>query len=174
MDDVRLIEQDDPQDTGPDLTEKFYLVREQRNKLLWASQKALAAFDSAHTDGKSTWSGKDVDDMRAAVAGCSPEETLADLEEIDADALLKLGFTGGNDEPNVDVYDLSAGNAGLKVRVIIRFARGEQVSSCLMLVWTYRFGSGPGRTTLSHELTDFPTRGEVRRLIESLGIEAGK
>lgn len=82
-----------------ELTERFYLVREQRNKLLWAAQKALAAFDSASTDGKATWSGKDVDEMRAAVANSSSEETNADLEEIDGDALLKLGFTGGNDEP---------------------------------------------------------------------------
>src|SRR5690348_5249955 len=167
-----------PELTTDELTERFYLVRDQRNKLLWACQKALAAFDAALLSNGvgSTWSGKDVDEMKAAVAACSSEETNADLEEIDADALLKLGFTGGNDEPDVDVYDLRAGvgNGGPIVRVVLRFSRGEQVASHLMLVWTYHFGSGPGRTTLRYEITDYPTRGEVRRLCESLGIEAAR
>lgn len=56
--------------TLEELTERFYAVREQRNKLLWACQKALAAFDRAYDTGKSNWSGKDVDEMRAAVASC--------------------------------------------------------------------------------------------------------
>jgi hypothetical protein len=157
-------------------TEKFYLVRDQRNKLLWACQKALAAFDEANKTGKSNWSGEDVTKMRTAVGECSSEETNADLEEIDADALLKLGFTGGNDEPDVDVYDLSvsATTAGPVIRVIIRFCRGEQVASHLQLIWVYHFGSGPGRTTLRFEITDYPSRGEVRRLMQSLGVEAAK
>lgn len=160
--------------TAEELTERFYLVRGHRDKLLWSCKKAIAAFDIANMNGKSTWSGPDVDAMKAAVAECSSEEVNADLEEIDSDALLKLGFTGGNDEPDVDVYDLSvsATNSGPVIRVVIRYSRGEQVASHLMLAWTYHFGSGPGRTTLRFEITDYPTRGEVRRLCESLGIEA--
>jgi hypothetical protein len=158
--------------THEELTERFYLVRGQRDKLLWSCKKAIAAFDAANLSGKSTWSGPDVDKMKAAVAECSTEEINADLEEIDSDALLALGFTGGNDEPDVDVYDLQAGsgNGGPIVRVVIRYSRGEQVASHLMLAWTYQFGSGPGKTTLRFEITDYPTRGEVRRLMESLGV----
>jgi hypothetical protein len=37
-------------------------------KLLEACKRALAAYDQAHTTGKSTWGGADVDFMRAAVA----------------------------------------------------------------------------------------------------------
>lgn len=54
-----------------ELTERFYFVRDQRNRLLWASRKALDAFDAANRDGKGTWSGKDVDEMRMAVAAAS-------------------------------------------------------------------------------------------------------
>lgn len=65
-----------------ELTERFYLVRAQRNKLLWACEKALAAYDAANEIGqnptvsgelkraRAVWSGKDVDAMRAAVAEC--------------------------------------------------------------------------------------------------------
>ncbi len=58
-----------------ELTELFYSVREQRNKLLWACQKALRAFDTANVEGKSTWSGHDIDAMRAAVAVCEIPDT---------------------------------------------------------------------------------------------------
>ena len=56
--------------TQEELTERIYLIGDQRDKLLWACQKALAAFDAANSGGHSTWSGKDVDEMRAAVAAC--------------------------------------------------------------------------------------------------------
>ena len=83
-----------------ELTERFYVVREQRNRLLWACEKALAAYDAAYQSGlepttvsqelrnarKSTWKGKDVDKMRAAVAAClatrakeASEQSLSDL-----------------------------------------------------------------------------------------------
>lgn len=165
-----------PELTDQDLTERFYTVRDQRNKLLWSCQKALEAFDTAHTTGKSNWSGEDVTRMRTAVGECSSEETNADLEEIDADSLLKLGFTGGNDEPNVDVYDrqCGVGVGGPIIRVVIRFSRGEQVASHLMLCWNHNYGTGTGRVCLSFEISDYPTRGEVKRLMESLGIEDQK
>ena len=99
-------------------------------------------------------------------------ELANDDEPVDPDFLLKAGFAGGNDEPDTDVYDLSAGNAGLCIRVVLRFARQEIVASCLMLAWTYRFGSGPGRTTLSYQILDDPTQGDVKRLVAALGIEA--
>src|SRR5690348_7038201 len=51
-----------------ELTERFYSVREQRNKLLWSCKKALAAYDRANKTGKGNWKGKDVDEMRAVVA----------------------------------------------------------------------------------------------------------
>lgn len=54
--------------TKEQLTERFYAVREQRNRLLWACEKALAAYDAARETGKGNWSGKDVDAMRALVA----------------------------------------------------------------------------------------------------------
>lgn len=169
-------EQPSPQLSTEELTERFYLVREQRNKLLLASQKALAAFDAALLSNGvgSTWSGKDVDEMKAAVALCSPGETNADLEEINPDDLLKMGFTGGNDEPDVDVYDRQAGvgTGGPIVRVVIRWSRSEQVASHLMLCWKHQcLAPGKGSTSLSFEISDYPTRGEIMRLCESLGIE---
>lgn len=58
--------------TQEELTERFYLVRGQRDRLLWACEKALAAYDLAHATGKGSWGGEDVDKMRAAVAECKP------------------------------------------------------------------------------------------------------
>ncbi len=37
-------------------------------ELLAACEKALAAYDRAYASGKDSWSGRDVDEMRAAVA----------------------------------------------------------------------------------------------------------
>ena len=55
-----------------ELTERFYLVRGQRNKLLWCCQKALAAYDSAQKTGKGSWSAQDINEMKSAVAECQP------------------------------------------------------------------------------------------------------
>ena len=63
----------EPKLSHEELTERFYLVRGQRNKLLWACQKALAAYDAANSTGNGKWNGKDVDEMRAAVAECEPQ-----------------------------------------------------------------------------------------------------
>lgn len=54
-----------------ELTERFYVVRGQRNRLLWACRKVLDAFDEAQTTGKSTWPGNAVSEMRVAVAEAS-------------------------------------------------------------------------------------------------------
>jgi len=54
------------------------LVREQRDRLLLACQRALSAFDRANTDGTSTWCGADVDAMRTAVAACEIEAEKVD------------------------------------------------------------------------------------------------
>jgi hypothetical protein len=55
-----------------ELIEKFYVVREQRNRLLWACRKVLDVFDAANASGKSKyWSGDDVVEMRMAVANAS-------------------------------------------------------------------------------------------------------
>lgn len=55
--------------TVDELTAHFRLVRGQRNNLLRACEKALAAFDTAQEFGRGYgWGGKDVDKMRAAVA----------------------------------------------------------------------------------------------------------
>lgn len=43
--------------------------------LLAACEKALAAYDAANVGGKSTWSGKDVDDMRKAVRKANGDES---------------------------------------------------------------------------------------------------
>lgn len=70
-----------------ELTERFYVVREQRNRLLWACRKALDAFDAAHKEGKGTWSGEAVDEMRMAVAQASaiyqPTKCLGKPEDYD-------------------------------------------------------------------------------------------
>ncbi len=74
-------------------TERFYLVREQRNKLLWACEKALAAYDAAHATGKSNWGGEDIDKMRAAVEECKIAVYPTAEETTEAVAIPQAPFT---------------------------------------------------------------------------------
>lgn len=57
-----------------ELTEAFYAVRDQRNRLLRLCEKALAAYDAALETGKGNWSGQDIAKLREAVAICRPED----------------------------------------------------------------------------------------------------
>jgi hypothetical protein len=71
---------EEPHDEMDKLTELFYDVRGQRNSLLWACEKALAAYDAAHVNSSSaTWSGADVDKMREAVATVKNYKPLVSL-----------------------------------------------------------------------------------------------
>lgn len=68
-----------------ELTEKFYQLQYQRDKLLDACDLALAAYAEALKTGNSTiWNGKNVDKMRAAVKLSRPraELTCANCTEV--------------------------------------------------------------------------------------------
>ena len=90
-----------------------------------------------------------------------------DGESMDGDWLIKVGFAGGNDEPNTDVYRFDCG-ACLYVQIAIRYRNGEMVSSSLSLHWSYK--DGDINVSLAHGIADDPARGDVRRLLTSLGI----
>lgn len=53
--------------TYDELTERFYAVRGQRDRLLRCCEIALHAYDKAHEAGRSNWTGEEVDKMRAIV-----------------------------------------------------------------------------------------------------------
>jgi len=83
--------------TLDELTERFYVVREQRNRLLWACRKALDAFDEAHRTGKATWPGAAVDEMRMAVAAaCAIYQPIKAIEREQLEGFdCSADFCGG-------------------------------------------------------------------------------
>lgn len=93
----------------------------------------------------------------------SPDDEIAYGEDLEA-----LGFTGGNDEPDTDVYDkqLGFGGGGPLVRVWLRYNRGELEKSGMSLQWEYRLPTG--KIGLSYSLRDNPTVGDVKRLLAEL------
>lgn len=129
-----------------------------------AQQAAISAASKIHT--------RDIT-VTEIIARTRPD---AD-EEIDPDWLLANGFTGGNDEPDVDIYQRHSENlpiyqrrhGGPRVQVTIRFRNGEQVASTLSLAWDY---NGPFNVGLRYAIADNPTRGHVIRLCKALGFDS--
>lgn len=99
-------------------------------------------------------------------------ETIAstpafDDEPADPDWLAHVGFRGGNDESNVDVFDLVSN--GLTVRVCVRWRNHEILGSSLGI--SLKFDRvNVEITRLGYQIGDDPTRGDVRQLCMALGI----
>lgn len=97
-----------------------------------------------------------------------PTMANRDDDMADGDDLIALGFTGGNDEPNIDVYDrqLGTGGGGPLIRVWLEFSRGELVKSELILAWDYQLPTN--KICLRYAIRDNPTIGDVKRLLAEL------
>jgi len=95
------------------------------------------------------------------------------LNDLDPDDLIKLGFTGGNDEADTDVYDYQVTPSGLIVRVWLKFSRGEVIASGLILAWSYTTPGAP-KVSLRYEIMDDPQLSDVKSLLEALGVELAK
>lgn len=97
-----------------------------------------------------------------------PSQPNPDDELAEGDDLLTLGFTGGNDEPNVDVYDkrLGVGGGGPIVRVWLEYSRGELVKSGMGLHWDYQMPTH--KISMAYAIRDNPTIGDVKRLLAEL------
>lgn len=97
-----------------------------------------------------------------------------DDEPILPDDAIRLGFVGGNDEPDVDVYDFRCGNGGLVIRLAFRFSRGEITESSLGIAWSYRGSASMGTISLAYGIEDNPTLGAIKRLLAALAVSKEK